>query len=158
MDFRFSPEEEAFRKEVAAFLEKEVPREYREKRLTFFDMSAQPDWIQVHRRMAEKLGAKGWLSLHWPQEYGGKNLSPFYRLILREELARYHSPGYDSIGCGIVAPAILLKGSRRAKEKAPPRYRLGQGYLVRNLKRTQPRLRPRGDRGLCQRRSRLFRR
>ena len=66
MDFAFSPEEEAFRKEVAAFLEKEVPREYREKRLTFFDMSAQHDWIKVHRRMAEKLGAKGWLSMHWP--------------------------------------------------------------------------------------------
>ena len=120
MDFAFSPEEEAFRQEVAAFLEKEVPREYREKRLTFFDMSAQHDWIQVHRRMAEKLGAKGWLSMHWPQEYGGKGVSPFYRIILREELARYHSPGYDSIGCGIVAPAILLKGSDEQKKKHLP--------------------------------------
>jgi alkylation response protein AidB-like acyl-CoA dehydrogenase len=117
LDFRFSPEEENFRKEVATFLEREVPPEYRKKRLTFFDMSAQHDWIQVHRRMAEKLGAKGWLSIHWPAEYGGKGLSPFYRLILREELARYHSPGYDSIGCGIVAPAILLKGSDEQKKK-----------------------------------------
>jgi alkylation response protein AidB-like acyl-CoA dehydrogenase len=120
MDFKFTPEEEAFRKEVAAFLEKEVPKEYREKRLTFFDMSAQHDWIQVHRRMAEKLGAKGWISMHWPTEYGGKGLSPFYRLILREELARYHSPGYDSIGCGIVAPAILLKGSDEQKKRHLP--------------------------------------
>jgi alkylation response protein AidB-like acyl-CoA dehydrogenase len=120
LDFKFTPEEEAFRSEVAAFLEKEVPREYREKRLTFFDMSAQNDWIQVHRRMAEKLGVKGWLSLHWPVEYGGKGLSPFYRLILREELARYHSPGYDSIGCGIVAPAILLKGSEEQKKQHLP--------------------------------------
>jgi len=120
LDFKFSREEENFRQEVAAFLEKEVPQEYREKRLTFFDMSAQHDWIQVHRRMAEKLGAKGWLSMHWPQEYGGKGVSPFYRIILREELARYHSPGYDSIGCGIVAPAILLKGSDEQKKKHLP--------------------------------------
>jgi len=120
VDFALTPEEEAFRREVAEFLEKEVPQEYREKRLTFFDMSAQPDWIQVHRAMAEKLGARGWLSMHWPKEYGGQGASPFYRLILREELSRYHSPGYDSIGAGIVAPALLLKGSEEQKKQHLP--------------------------------------
>ena len=88
MDFAFSPEEEAFRKEVARFLEKEVPQEYREKRLTFFDMSAQHDWIKVHRKMAEKLGERGWLSIHWPEEYGGQGVSPFYRLILSNSPAK----------------------------------------------------------------------
>jgi len=120
VDFTFTPEEEAFRSEVAEFLEKDVPQEYREKRLTFFDMSAQHDWIKVHRAMAEKLGAKGWLSRHWPKEYGGQDASPFYRLILREELSRYHSPGYDSIGAGIVAPALLLKGSEEQKKQHLP--------------------------------------
>jgi alkylation response protein AidB-like acyl-CoA dehydrogenase len=120
LDFAFSPEEEAFQKEVAAFLEKEAPREYREKRVTFFDMSSQPDWIKQHRRMAERLGEKGWLTMHWPKEHGGRDKSPFYRLILREELSRYHSPGYDSIGCGIVAPAILLKGTDAQKKKHLP--------------------------------------
>ncbi len=120
MDFAFTPEEEAFRREVAEFLEREVPQEYREKRLTFFDMSAQHDWIKVHRAMAEKLGEKGWISIHWPKEYSGQDASPFYRLILREELTRYHSPGYDSIGAGIVAPALLLKGSEEQKKKHLP--------------------------------------
>jgi len=120
VDFRLTPEEEAFRREVAAFLEKEVPREYREKRLTFFDMSAQSDWIKVHREMAKKLGEKGWISIHWPEEYGGQGKSPFHRLILREELSRYHSPGYDSIGAGIVAPALMLKGTEEQKKKHLP--------------------------------------
>lgn len=120
MDFAFTPEEEAFRKEVAAFLEKEAPAGYREKRVTFFDMSGQPDWVEQHRRMAEKLGEKGWLSIHWPEEYGGKGASPFHRLILREELSRYHCPGYDSIGAGIVAPALLLKGSEEQKKRHLP--------------------------------------
>ncbi|MBN1161762.1 MAG: acyl-CoA dehydrogenase family protein [Dehalococcoidales bacterium] len=133
MDFAFSPEEEAFRAQVAAFLEKEVPREYREKRITFFDMSAQSDWIQVHRSMAEKMGEKGWLSMHWPEKYGGRGVSPFYRLILREELARYHSPGYDSIGCGIVAPALLLKGSEVQKKRHLPGIASGKSMWCETL-------------------------
>jgi alkylation response protein AidB-like acyl-CoA dehydrogenase len=120
LDFAFSTEEQEFRQEVAAFLEKEVPQVYRDKKLTFFDMSAQEDWIQVHRSMAEKLGEKEWISLHWPEEYGGRNKSPFHRLILREELSRFHSPGYDSIGAGIVAPALLLKGTDEQKKQFLP--------------------------------------
>jgi len=120
LDFSFTPEEQAFRAEVSAFLEKEVPEKYRESRVTFFDMASHADWIQVHRATAEKLGARGWISLHWPEEYGGKNASPFHRLILREELAKYHSPGYDSIGAGIVAPALLLKGTEEQKKRYLP--------------------------------------
>ncbi len=120
MDFQLTPDEEAFRKEVSEFLEKEGSPDYRKKLVTFFDMSSQEDWIQEQRKMAEKLGEKGWLSIHWPKEYGGQDASPLYRLILREELTRYHSPGYDSIGVGIVAPAILLKGSEEQKTRHLP--------------------------------------
>lgn len=120
MDFSFTPEQEAFRREVAAFLEKEGPREWHRKKVTFFDTSSQENWVAVHREMALKLGAKGWLSMHWPKEYGGQDASPLYRLILREELTRHHSPGYDSIGAGIVAPALLLKGSEEQKKRHLP--------------------------------------
>ena len=120
MDFQFSPELEAFRKEVSDFLDKEAPSEWAKKKVTFFDASGQENWVEEHRSMAEKLGAKGWLSIHWPVEYGGQGASPFCRLILREELTRYHAPGYDSIGVGIVAPALLLKGSEEQKKQHLP--------------------------------------
>jgi alkylation response protein AidB-like acyl-CoA dehydrogenase len=120
VDFQLTPDEEAFRKEVSEFLEKEGSPDYRKKMVTFFDMSSQEDWIQEQRKMAEKLGEKGWLSIHWPKEYGGQDASPLYRLILREELTRYHSPGYDSIGAGIIAPALLLKGSEEQKARHLP--------------------------------------
>jgi len=126
MDFRFSPEEENFRQEVAAFLEKEGPKEWHKRKVSFFDMSGQENWIAVHRDMSRKLGAKGWLSLHWPKEYGGKELSPFYRLILREELARYHCPGYHSLSVDFVAPAILLKGSDELKKRFLPGIASGE--------------------------------
>ncbi len=120
MDFAFTPEQEAFRKDVADFLAREAPPEWAKKRVTFFDASSQENWIEEHRAMAEKLGAKGWLSIHWPREYGGQDASTFYRIILREELTKYHSPGYDSIGVGIVAPALLLKGSEEQKRQHLP--------------------------------------
>jgi alkylation response protein AidB-like acyl-CoA dehydrogenase len=96
--------------------------------VTFFDASSQENWIQTYREMAEKLGAKGWLSMHWPREYGGRDASPFYRLILREELTRHHAPGYDSIGAGIVAPALLLKGTEEQKRKHLPG--IAQGKVI----------------------------
>jgi len=120
MEFKFTPEQEAFRKEVSDFLDKEGPREWHRKKVSFFEMSGQENWIAIHREMALKLGAKGWLSLHWPKEYGGQGLSPFYRLILREELFKHHSPGYDAIGVDFVAPALLLKGSDEQKKRHLP--------------------------------------
>jgi alkylation response protein AidB-like acyl-CoA dehydrogenase len=120
MDFGFTPEQEAFRQEVAAFLDREAPKEWAEKRVNLFDASTLDNWIEVYRDMAEKLGAKGWLSISWPKEYGGQGASPFFQLILIEELFKHHSPGYDPFGLGIVAPALLLKGSEEQKKQHLP--------------------------------------
>ncbi len=126
MDFSFSPEEEAFRQEVSDFLDKEAPQEWQKKKVSFFDMSGQENWIDIHRDLSRKMGARGWLSMHWPVEYGGKGLSPFYRLILREELAKHHCPGYHSLSVDFVAPAILLKGSEELKKRFLPGIASGE--------------------------------
>jgi alkylation response protein AidB-like acyl-CoA dehydrogenase len=128
VDFKFSPEQEAFRREVADFLEKEGPAEWHKRRVSFFEMSGQDNWIAVHKTMAAKLGAKGWLSLHWPEQYGGKGLSRFYRLILREELFKHHSPGYDPLGVDFVSPAILLKASEEQKKRHLPGIASGKVF------------------------------
>jgi len=120
MDFSFSPEEQAFQQEVREFLDKEAPKDWQKKKVSFFDMSGQENWIAVHRDMSQKLGAKGWLSLHWPKEYGGQGLNPFYRLILREELAKHHCPGYHSLSVDFVGPAILYKASGELKKRHLP--------------------------------------
>jgi alkylation response protein AidB-like acyl-CoA dehydrogenase len=120
MDFSFSPEEQAFQQEVRDFLDKEAPKDWQQKKVSFFDMSGQENWIFVHREMSQKLGAKGWLSTHWPKQYGGQELNPFYRLILREELAKHHCPGYHSLSVDFVGPAILYKASEELKRRHLP--------------------------------------
>jgi alkylation response protein AidB-like acyl-CoA dehydrogenase len=126
LDFSFTPEEQAFREEVSDFLDREGPREWQERKVSFFDMSGQENWIAIHRDMSRKLGARGWLSLHWPEEYGGRGLSPFHRLILREELASHHCPGYHSLSVDFVAPAILNKGSEDQKKRHLPGIASGE--------------------------------
>ena len=128
MDFKLGPELEAFRKEVSDFLDKEGPKEWHKKRVSFFEMSGQENWIATHKAMALKLGAKGWLSLHWPQEYGGKGLSRFYRLIFREELFKHHCPGYDPLGVDFVSPAILLKCNEEQKKRHLPGIASGKVF------------------------------
>jgi alkylation response protein AidB-like acyl-CoA dehydrogenase len=120
VDFAFTPEQEAFRQEVSTFLDKEGPQEWHKRKVSFFDMSGQENWIAIHRDMSQKLGARGWLSLPWPEEYGGRGLSPFYRLILREELAKHHCPGYHSLSVDFVGQALLLKGSNELKKRFLP--------------------------------------
>jgi alkylation response protein AidB-like acyl-CoA dehydrogenase len=128
VDFTLTPELEAFRKEVSDFLDKEGPADWHERRVSFYNTAGQENWIKTYREMAEKLGAKGWLSLHWPKEYGGQDASPFCRLIVREEITRHHATGYDSIGAGIVAPAILLKGTEEQKKEHLPG--IAQGKVI----------------------------
>jgi len=133
MDFKFTREEDAFRQEAAAFIEKEGPKDWHEKKVTFWDSSSQTDWVPELRKMAQKLGAKGWLSLHWPKQYGGQELSPFYRLILREELTKRHCPGYDTLGAAIVAPALLLKGTEEQKQRFLPGIAQGKDMWCETL-------------------------
>jgi hypothetical protein len=75
MDFKFSPEEEAFRQEVSDFLDKEGPQEWQKRKVSFFDMSGQENWIAIHRDMPEN-GRRGWV-LHWPRNMAGRGYLHF---------------------------------------------------------------------------------
>ncbi|GAI67833.1 unnamed protein product, partial [marine sediment metagenome] len=74
MDFRFSPEEEAFRQEVQHFIKQELqlPSGYWGDLETEFD----PQNFELTKQVAKKLGEKKWLAMNWPKEYGGLEVSP----------------------------------------------------------------------------------
>ena len=68
MDFDFSPEQQAFVEEVEAFLDEHDDPDVFD--LTRENMAQIVDTPKRRAFMAE-LGAKGWLGLTWPEEYGG---------------------------------------------------------------------------------------
>jgi len=78
--------------------------------------------------MARKLGAKGWLSLTWPEEYGGKNASPIFHLILAEELERHRCPGLDIFGVGMIAPTLIQFANEEQKREHLPRIAKGETF------------------------------
>ena len=115
MDFRFTADEEAFRREVRQWLEQEIPQRWIELDAGVWE-ETQESW-GLAREFQRKLGQKGWLAPAYPKEYGGLELSHMKRLILAEELAYSRAP--LSIGVEVtvnwVAPSIMLFGTEEQK-------------------------------------------
>jgi len=137
MDLRFTPEEEAFRKEVRAYLDDLLHGEFAGIRgrggpgdeHSFFD-----ERLAWERR----LGADGWTCVGWPAEVGGRGLPLNQQVIYYEEYARAGGPGrLGHIGEGLIGPTLIHFGSPELQDRFLPKIRLGeelwcQGYSEPN--------------------------
>jgi len=114
MDFRFSPEEEAFRREVRFFVETECPPELRHGEIVAAEqLNLLFDW-------RKKVAERGWLAPAWPKEYGGAELSVMEQFIYNLETARLGAPGsifVGGMGVNIVGPTIIIYGTPEQKKK-----------------------------------------
>jgi alkylation response protein AidB-like acyl-CoA dehydrogenase len=121
MEFRFSPEEEAFRQEIRAFLKAELPAEWAHREGTGGQLGEGGDerW-EFLRSFQKKLAAKGWLTLGWPQEYGGLGASHMMQVIYNEEMTYARAPTQLGVGPDRVGPTILLYGTDEQKRELVP--------------------------------------
>ena len=122
MKLSWGPEEEAFRAELAAFLDEHAPREARGRDFaTSNGEEGIPEWA---RRWQATLFDSGWLVPGYPPELGGRNASTVQTLVYMEEMASrglprsLHFPGY-----AIVAPSLLEFGTDEQKALAPAALR-----------------------------------
>jgi alkylation response protein AidB-like acyl-CoA dehydrogenase len=128
MDFRFTPEEETFRQEVRDYAQQVLPPDW--SALDPIDVA--PEINDFVRREMKNVGAKGWLSLSWPKEYGGREAS-MLDTILQDELAYYRLPVRDVQGVGNMAPTLIHFGNDEQRQKYLPPIARGetlwcQGY------------------------------
>lgn len=114
MDFGLSPEEQAFKKEVVAFFDRELKPEVIDE----LSMGNGPG--PATKAFYRMLGSKGWLTINWPKKYGGLDGTCVQRLIVTEELA-YRRAFYTMVGPAMAGPTILLVGSDEMKEEFLPR-------------------------------------
>ena len=116
MDLRFTPEENAFRQEVRAFIRDNLAEEVHEKLVAgrHFSKADLVDWTR-------KLNAKGWGAPHWPVEYGGQPWSPVQQYIFLEEIQGYPAPAPLAFGVNMVGPVIYTFASDEQKKRFLPR-------------------------------------
>ena len=110
MDFRFSPEDEAFGQELRRFLSQELPSDW-EGGGRWPD---EADW-DFTRQMRKTLAQRGWLTMNWPEEYGGQGASPVRSALFNEEMSYHRAPGRDAFGVRMLAPTLMIYGTEEQK-------------------------------------------
>jgi alkylation response protein AidB-like acyl-CoA dehydrogenase len=109
MDFKLTPEEEAFRDEVRRFLDENLPPE-----------GERDDMFPL--RWAHLVREKRWVGFGWPKEVGGGGGSVMEQAILKEEMAKRRAPPLGSciMGLAWVGPAIIQYGTEEQKQRFLP--------------------------------------
>ena len=121
MNFEFSPEDEAFRREVREFLRAHLPAEIAE------DVRR---WVNPPMRMARAwqriLAAKGWGAPHWPVQYGGCGWSAVRKHIFLHEIYRADAPDFLWQGLHMMAWVFIAYGSPEQKARFLPPMLAGE--------------------------------
>jgi alkylation response protein AidB-like acyl-CoA dehydrogenase len=112
VDLRDTPEEAAFRAELRAWLETNLPEERRGGR-----GGAERYGDSFGREWSKLLYEGGYAGLTWPKEYGGAGAPYSFQAIFYEEMARANAPGHVGvIGLGMAGPTIMAHGSEEQKQ------------------------------------------
>ncbi len=119
MDFRFDKKAEAFRQEIREFVKENIP--IGEASNALMEGHADETWA-FSMSIAKKLSEKGWLTISWPKEYTGTDVSVEERLVFGEEVGYWGIPGTTMgiSGIGWVGPSLLLFGTKEQQEKYMP--------------------------------------
>ncbi|MFT3814846.1 MAG: acyl-CoA dehydrogenase family protein [Acidovorax sp.] len=128
MDLNFTPEEEAFRDEVRAFLKDKLPPELAHKVQNGLRLSKE-DMERWHAILNER----GWLANHWPAQYGGPGWTAVQKFIFEHECALAGTPRIVPFGLSMLGPVLIKYGNEQQKKHWLPRILNGadwwcQGY------------------------------
>ncbi len=117
MDLDYPQEAEAFRADIRAWLEENLPDGWGDDDFHMTDDEREA----FNKSWVEKLFQGGWICASWPTEYGGKGLSTMEAVVLNEEFAKAGAPMRgDFFGDTLVGPTILQWGTEEQKKEFLP--------------------------------------
>ncbi len=131
VDFDYSPQEDAFRQELRAWLAANPPKGYDPATFLHLDQDArfalQLDWQR-------QLHGAGWVGIHWPKAYGGRGATAMEQTIYQQEMVRARMPEIANfMGTRIAGPTLIHWGTEAQKQRYIPTILNGeeiwcQGY------------------------------
>jgi len=119
MDFKFGEKEEKLRDEVRKFASSEMAGKQVVSGME--EESRDEDW-EFSMQMSRKLAQKGWLTMAWPREYGGRGASFFEQHVYINEASYWGIPGTTMgvSGIGWVGQSLMIFGNEEQKNKYIP--------------------------------------
>lgn len=104
MDLDFSAGQDELRRELRAFLDDNVPEHW----VGIWHHAWSAEWSSAITR---QLADRGWLTMHWPTEYGGGAASVWDQAVVQEELFARHEPrGGQYMGVNWIGPTLMRFG------------------------------------------------
>jgi acyl-CoA dehydrogenase len=121
---RLPPECDALRTEVRAFLAEEIAA-------GTFDPHCEGDGDARDRAFSRRVGAKGWIGMTWPKQYGGHERSYLERYVVTEEFRVANAPVRLHFVADRQSGPILLKyAPEHVKKDILPRICRGELCFV----------------------------
>jgi alkylation response protein AidB-like acyl-CoA dehydrogenase len=123
MNLDYTPEEEAFRSEVRAFLEAELPADIRSK-VRLGRRLHKDDLVRWQRILYRR----GWGAGMWPRRHGGADWSVVEQHIFDEEGAAAGAPPQIPFALRMLAPVLMNFGTAAQQNYFLPRIISGEDW------------------------------
>jgi alkylation response protein AidB-like acyl-CoA dehydrogenase len=109
MDLTPTPQEQAFRDELRAWIEANHPGPEPEGDVAGFEF---------RRAWQRRLHEDDWAGVSWPKEYGGRGATLVEQAIYNEELARAQAPSTANVlGLAMGGPTVIAHGTEAQKRR-----------------------------------------
>ena len=124
---QYTAEQEAFRQEVIQFLKKELPADWPKRadgpgvgRLDAPEYDVDDETEAFRQQITRKVADKGWLTMAWPVENGGKGATYMEQFIFNEAMALYGAPNLGARAVNMLAPPLSIFGTEEQKAEHLP--------------------------------------
>jgi alkylation response protein AidB-like acyl-CoA dehydrogenase len=126
MRIGYSPEQEQLRRELRAYFTGLMSPERVE---ALSSSEGEVGSGNVYRDTVKQMAVDGWLTLSWPEEYGGQGRSPMDQLIFTDEAAIAGAP-VPFLTINSVAPTIMAFGTDEQKKFFLPKIASGDLHFA----------------------------
>jgi len=124
MDFRYTPQEDAFRGKLHSWLERTRTEVFGRSgepggsTASLLDVGDDSRWkrlLEYHRRLYDA----GYVALHWPKEYGGGGATLMEQAIYQDEVLSFGLPlyGANQLAIDRIGPTLMFMGTKDQNDR-----------------------------------------